>query len=780
MSAPGTGTEPSTWAARETAGGYLGRSLVGHDFVDKVRGTLAYADDWSLPGMLSGWVVRAQQPAGRITSLNVAAARSAPGVVAVLTADDVPANEVVEEVTGLGVAMITTPVLARDRVRYAGEPVALVAADTPAQAEAAAELVEIDIAETPAVFDAAAALAPGAPLVHGALPGTGEGGAESNQLIEWHFERGDVERALAEADVVVEGEYRTHRVDHAYLEPEAGIGWVEGDGTVTLRVSTQVIEHAREIAAILRLPQSKVRVIGTYLGGGFGGKEDMTVEPFLALLVWATGKAVRMVWSRQDSLLARVKRHPIVMRHRTGARRDGSLVAQDVELIGDAGAYPHLSPRVMFAAGVTAAGPYRCPNVRVHSRAVFTNNVPTSAFRGFGAMQVVFGYESQMDRLARALDLSPEEIRLRNYVRKGDQLPTGETLDTAVALPETTRVALERLGPARAPSGDHVRVGRGFASNMQPYGRAVFFADKASCWMTVEPDGSLLVRAGVPDLGGGQAASLCQIAGEVLGVDMDRIAVQIADTQLTPLTGGTFATRQLYMSGNAALKTALELRDKLAAVAAEILHAPAGDLEFTSGRVRGGERSVSLADVVAACRQRAVDPSHLGVFHAEGGKFDPETGTGRTFPDFTFGTHACEVGVDTRTGHVRVLAYAACHDVGRAINPLRLEGQIQGGAVQGIGYALTEEIAVTDGTSQSMLFADYLIPAATDVPDIDVTYLESGEGKGPFNARGIGEPPIAPPAAALASAIEDAIGVRLYELPFTPDRILAAFDDRRD
>lgn len=785
------------WREAATGGSLLGRGVASHDFVDKVRGSMPYADDWQRPGMLHGKVVRSLQASARIRSIDVEAARAVRGVVAVLTAADVPANSVLEEVSGLGLRVIETPVLAETVVRYEGEPVAVVAAERPEIAELAAELVVVEYDEVPGVFDPEAALAPDAPQLHGpgevavdrhefAETGTlaeversAGGNREGNVLVEWTLGRGDVAAALADADVVVEATYRTQRVDHAYLEPEAGVGWIDSGGVVTLRVATQVIEHAREIAAVLQLPQSRVRVIGTYMGGGFGGKEDMTVEPYLALLVHRTRRPVRMVWSRQESLLARVKRHPITMRYRTGATADGVIVAQDIDLLGDAGAYPHLSPRVMFAAAVLSTGPYRAPVAHVRSRAVFTNNVPTSAFRGFGAMQVTLGYESQMDLLARELGLSREEVRRRNFVRKGDTLPTGEDLHTAVLVDETLRHVLDELGERPPPSAPGRLAGRGFACNMQPYGRAVFFSDQASCWMSVEPDGGLLIRAGVTDLGGGQAASLCQIAGEVLGIPLDAISVHIADTAVTPPTGGTYATRQLYMSGNAALKTAVELRDQLAVVAADLLGVAPGDCEFADGTVasaRGGK--VTLGEVVAACPERGVAPSHLGLFNGEGGDFDPRTGRGRTYPDFTYGTHGCDVEVDPDTGAVRILRYVACHDVGRALNPLRVEGQIEGGAVQGIGYALTEDVGALEGSTQSTLFADYLIPAATSVPDIEAHYLESGEGKGPFSTRGIGEPSIGPPAPALASAIEDAIGVRLTELPFTPERVLEALAQR--
>jgi xanthine dehydrogenase molybdenum-binding subunit len=451
--------------------------------------------------------------------------------------------------------------------------------------------------------------------------------------------------------------------------------------------------------------------------------------------------------------------------------------------VADGGAYPLLSPRVLFAAAVTAAGPYRAPDVDIVSTAAFTNTVPSSAMRGFGAMQVAMAYEAQMDRLAEAVGVSQVEIRRRNFNRQGDLLPTGEPLDTYVALPETLEAALDGLGPASPGPNDRngKLVGRGFACNFQPYGRARFFADSASCWLSIEPDGSLTIRAGVTDLGGGQAASLAQIASEVLGVPVHRITVHIADSALTPLTGGTFATRQLYMSGNAVLTAARELRDQLAPVAADLLaagHGPA--LEFAGGEVRSSADgpSVSLADLALEATRRGIMPSHLGTFHAETGEFDPRSGQGKTFPDYTYGTHAAEVEVDPATGQVSVRRYVACHDVGRAINPLRVEGQIQGGVAQGIGYALSEEIRIVDGTNLTGLFADYLVPVATDLPDIDAIVLELGEGKGPFGARGIGEPAISPCAATIASAVADAIGVRLTTLPITAERVLEALDSR--
>jgi len=647
----------------------VGTHTVHADFVEKVKGTLAYADDWHLPGMLHGCVVRAQVPSARILSVDTSDAASVRGVHSIVLAADVPHNVVQEQVSGLGVG-VSMPVLAAGRIRYAGEPVALVAADSPSAAAEAADRVFVEYDELPAVFEPRRALEPDAPLVHDS----------GNLLVDWRFEKGDVDGALAAAAHVVEGTYSTQRVDHAYLEPEAGIGWIDANGVLTLRVSTQVIEHDRQLAEILGLPQNKVRVSGTFAGGGFGGKEDMTVEPYLALLVWKTRRPVRMVWTRQESLLARQKRHPFSMHYRTGVTAEGRILAQEIDIVGDAGAYPLLSERVLFAGGVTACGPYDVANARVRSRAVFTNNVPTSAFRGFGAMQVTFAYESQIERVAEAVGKPAVEIRRLNFLQQGDTLPTHEELDTHVGVGETLDAVLTALGPHPGSTGRGKRIGRGIGCNIQPYGRSRFFADRASCWVGVEFDGTVTVRTGATDPGGGQAASLAQIAAEVFGIQAERVSVYIADSALTPLAGGTYATRQLYMSGNATLIASMELRDDLAAVAADLLGTSA-ELVFRGGRVFAEDDSgggVTLGELARAAEARGVMPHRLSTFHAEGGTFDVSTATGKTFPDFTYGTHAAEVEVDEETGQVRLLRYVACHDVGRAIDPVRVEGQVQG------------------------------------------------------------------------------------------------------
>jgi CO/xanthine dehydrogenase Mo-binding subunit len=748
----------------------VGQPVPRHDARDKVMAATAYAGDWAMPGMLHGVVVRSPYPSARIAGIDTSVAAAMPGVAVVLTAVDVPRNalstDVPGQTTAVGPLRASLHVLAEGRVRHQGEPVALVAAETLEQAREAAEAVQVAYEPLPGVYSPADALAPGAPLVH----------ESGNLLARWHVKTGDVDAAFARADVVVEGEYETQKVDSAYLEPETGVAWIDSDGVITIRLSTQVIEHFRDVAEALQVPQNRVRVIGAYLGGGFGGKEDVTVEVYLGLLALKTGRPVKMVWTRQESLLARAKRHSYRMRYRTAALRTGEIIGQRIDLLADSGAYAYLSALVLLYSTVTAAGPYRTASVEVEARVAYTNNPPTSAMRGFGGMQTVFAYESQVDRVARALGLHPVHVRSLNALRRGDRLPVGQVMETHVAIPELAERAWAALGPSTPPRAPHVKVGRGLACNLQPYGRIVWLHDWSSAWVGFEMDGSLVVRCGCPDVGGGQASSLCQIAAEVLGVPLDRVSVFVSDSALTPLAGTTTASRQLYMSGNAVLAAARALRGQILSVAGPLLGADAAALAMVEESVQAPDgRRLPLPEVLRHCARAGVARSHLAVYHAPAGEpVDLARGSGKVFPDYTFGAHAAEVEVDTETGIVRLLKYAAAHDVGKAINPQSVEGQIQGGAVQGLGFGLMEEVVVQEGINLTTSFAAYLIPSAADVPDVAPIVVESGEGLGPFNARGIGEPPIGPPAAAVASAIEDAAGVRITRLPITAERVAEA------
>jgi CO/xanthine dehydrogenase Mo-binding subunit len=728
--------------------------------------------------MLHARVVRATRPSARILKVETDRATALAGVRCVLTARDVPHNVLFSDVPGqttaIGPLRARTQVLADEVVRYLGEAIALVAAETEEAAEEAARRVAVEYEDLPGVFDPEEAMRPGAPQ----LEPTG------NVISRWKVRQGDVEAGFREADLVVEHTYRTGFIDHAFIEPEAGVGWLDENGLITLRVATQVIEHYRDVANVLGLPHSRVRIVAPYIGGGFGGKEDVTVEVFLGLLVWKTRRPVRLCYTREESILSPTKRHPFVMRYRHGARRDGTLVALEVELISDAGAYAYLSPLTLLYAMVHASGPYRIPHVKVDGVSVLTNNPPTSAFRGFGSAQPAFAYESQMDELGRRLGLDPLELRERNYLRKGERLASGQELETAVLLPETARRAWEALGPPAPPSGPRKRLGRGLASTLTSYGRIVWLHDWSSAWVELQMDGTVLVRTGVPDIGGGQAASLVQIAAELLGVPQEHVAIHIGDSALTPLAGTTTATRQLYMSGSAVHKAASELRATLTAQAAELFGVGTDAVDLAGGEasVRGDAgRTVSFRELAAACARSHRPRSAFAIYQAPAGQvMDFETGQGKVFPDFTFGSQAAEVEVDEDTGEVEVRRVAACYDVGRAINRNSVEGQIEGGVAMGIGYALLEEDQVAAGITLTPNLMTYLIPTALDVPDVTALVLESGEGMGPWGARGIGEPAMVPTAPAIANAVRDAVGARLTRIPITPERLWRARQEARE
>src|SRR5215475_6511487 len=756
----------------------IGKSEPRADAWEKVRGRPIYAGDLAIAGMLHGRIVRSPYASARITHIDTSAARGLRGVVAVLTHADVPQNSLRMELPGrmaeatAGAVLATQPVLAEDRVRFQGEPVAAIAAETPEIAAAAAELVRVDYQPMPGVYDPIEAMKPEAPQVH-------DGG---NLLRAWHIRKGDAAAGLARAEVVVEQTYRTPFVDHLYLETETGIGWIDAEGVLVLRVSTQVLEHFRDVAEVLRLPHSHVRLEGAYLGGGFGGKEDVTVECLLGLLVWKTRRPVQLVFSREESFIGHGKRHPYVLRYKTGATRSGELVAVEAELISDSGAYAALSPWVLLYSLVTATGPYRVPHVKVDAFTVYTNNPIASAYRTFGSIQTCVAYEGQMDALARALGIDPLELREKNFLRRGDSIGTGQVLESEPLLGETMRRAWEALGSVRVAEGPR-RVARGLAASFTPYGRMCWTRDSASAWVGMELDGTAVVRCAAPDVGGGQTASLCSIVAEVLGLPPDQVVAVGRDSHFTPRAGTTTATRQLFMSGNAVLKAAREVRRHLVDQAAEMLEASAADVELADARafVRGApSRSVGFADIVKASSATGRPTQALDKYDAPSGPtIDPQTGQGKPFNDYTFGTQAVEAEVDVETGVTRVAQLVACYDMGQVINQQSAEGQIEGGAAQGLGHALMEEVILEQGINKNSHLLDYRIPSTLDVPRIESIMLESGNGLGPFGAKGIGEPSMTPTPAAVMNAVSQAIGGRVTELPLTAERVLGAIGTGR-
>jgi CO/xanthine dehydrogenase Mo-binding subunit len=749
----------------------IGKRKSGLDERDKVIGKVIFADDFTMPGMLFGKVFRSTKPSARIKRLDVSRARALEGVSCVMTAEDVPNNESVKNVVGqtteVGLLEATNQVLARDRVRYFGEPIALVAAETLDAAREALELIEIEYEDLPAVFDPLEARKPEAPRIHG----------ENNVIASWKLRKGDVKKGFEQADVIVENTYRTPRQEHAHLEPEAGVAWVDDMGVINIRYAAQVIEHYRDVATVLGIPESRVRVIGTLIGGGFGGKEDITVEVFLGLLAWKTRRAVKLTYTREEMGFGRHKRPPTVLRYKHGATRDGKLVALEAEIVSDAGAYVYLTPWILIYSTIHSTGPYEIPNVKVDANSVLTNNIMTSAFRGFGGMEVAFAYESQMDELARKLGLDPVEFRSRNFFKKGSETANFQTITSEVMLEEAAKKALGALGD-RAAGGKHRKIGRGLACTWQSYGRMTYLHDTSNAWVNLEMDGSAVVRSGIPDLGGGQRESLRAIVAEVLGLPLEEVHVISTDSQVTPLAGTVTATRALMMSGNAAKLAAENVRNIIAGRASQMLGVSPEKLDLKDKRVystldRG--KSIPLVDVIKRCAAEQILPQSLATFKAPTSEpVTDEVITDPVFPDYTFGAQAAEVEVDTETGEVKVLKWASAYDVGQAINLNRVEGQMEGGAAQGLGFGLMEDYLEKDGIPWTWTLHEYLVPTSKDVPDIETVVLQSKTGKGPFGAKGIGEPAITAAAPAVVNAIRDAVGVRIRHIPATPERIFFA------
>ena len=748
----------------------VGRPLPRTDAPGKVHGKTRYAGDYVMPDMLHAKGLRSPEASARLARIDASKARALPGVACVLTHVELPDRMAPTDIPGqTGRKRLDTDqqILVRERVRYHGEPLALVAAESEAIAQKAADLIEYELEPLTGVFDVEAALAPGAPVVQGA----------DNIVSTYKVRKGDIDAGFAAADTIIENTFHTQFIEHAFLEPEVGLAWVDENEVINIRMSTQVIEHFRFIAEAVGVPHNKVRILGSLVGGGFGGKEDITVEIYLALLARATGRPVRLCYTREDSFFGHGKRHPFTLRYRTGFTRDGKIIALQVDMTADAGAYVYLSPYVLLYATVASPGPYRIDNLHVDARAVATNNMYTSAFRGFGAAQACIAYEQQMDEAARALGMDPMAIRRRNFLRTGDPIATGVPIESAVWSDECMTRAWEALGE-RTPDDGPVRIGRGVACYQQSYGRITWLHDTSEAWVGVEMDGTVVVRSGVTDIGAGQVSALAQIAAELLGVALTDVTVYNSDSATTPLAGTTTATRALYMTGNAVRLAAEAVRGRLLERAARALGAATHevDLADSSAFVVGDpSRAMPLTDLVATCATEGIHRSELVMFRApftDG--IDPETGQGRVHPDYAYGAQAVEVAVDTETGEVTVLKCVGAHDVGQAINPDAVEGQIEGGTSQGIGYALTEELIYEQGRLVTPSFSEYLIPTSMDMPRVQSIILESRSGVGPFGAKGIGEPSLTPVAPAIANAVADAIGVRVRDLPITPEKIVAA------
>ncbi len=773
-------------ARTRTAGG-VGESVPRPDGTAKVTGEFAYSSDLWHEDMLWGVTLRSPHAHAEIVSIDIRAALAVPGVHAVLTRRDLPAG------THYGLEIPDQPVLAGDRVRYHGEPVALVAADHPETARRAAARIAVDYRPLPLVTDEASATAPDAPVLHPHRTDRHAAHvAHPNIVHRQPVRRGDLAAARARADVVVTGEYEVGMQDQAFLGPESGLAVPAEDGGVDLYVATQWL-HAdrRQLAPVLGLPEAKVRMTLAGVGGAFGAREDLSMQAHACLLALRTGRPVKIVYNRYESFFGHVHRHPARLAYEHGATRDGRLLYVRARIVLDGGAYASSSPAVVGNAASLGVGPYAVEAVDVEALALYTNNPPCGAMRGFGAVQACFAYEAQMDRLAAELGLEPVEFRRRNAMERGTAMPTGQLVDGPAPVAELLRRVKELpLPPERRGSdprdlpgglsntthGEDVVRGVGYAVGIKNVGFSEGFDDYSTARVRLAAAGgepSVLVHTAMAEVGQGGVTVLAQIARTELGVA--NVAVHPADTRVGS-AGSTSASRQTYMTGGAVRNTCEEVRRQVFGLGRRRFGAahPAWDdparLRLADGTVVTADGEV-LADLAEVLGDEVIDIERE-FRHRPTEPFDPVTGQGFGHVQYSFCAHRAVVEVDTALGLVKVVELAAAQDVGRALNPAAVVGQIQGGGVQGLGLAVMEEIAVSPrGLVRNPSFTDYLIPTILDTPELPVEYLELADEHAPYGLRGVGEAPTVSSTPAVVAAIRAATGLPLRRVPVRPEHL---------
>ncbi len=727
---------------------------------ERLQGRPLFCADLELADPLILKAFRSPKAHARIGALRMEKALSVEGVIRIFTATDIPGRN------ALGIINKDQPLLAEDKVRFVGEPVALVAAESESAAERALDLLEVDWQDLPAVLDPEEALATDAPRIH----------EKGNLLFRRQVRKGDVEAAFEDCHVVVERTYQTPMLEHAYLEPDAGLGRVDEDGTLVIYASTQNPHYDhKELVDLLALPEDRVRIIQAATGGGFGSKLDLNVQGFIGLALLYLKRPVRYVYTREEAFLATAKRHPLTITMKTGADRHGKLRAVQARIVCDTGAYGSYGIAVASRAAVHATGPYEIEHVDVDSMCVYTNHVFCGAMRGFGTPQIAFAHESQIDLVARELALDPLEIRRLNALKPGSSTGTGQKLTHSVGIGTCIERVAAYYAEARARCAASLESGslrRGVGLGAMWYGIGnTGVQNPSTARMEVDEHGSLTLYTGCADIGQGSTTVLAQIAAESLGMSPETLKIVTADTQRTPNAGATSASRQTYISGNAVKQAADKLAGVLLAQAADMLGIPKEALilqdGFATSRRPDGPR-VALAALFQRARRKGIPLVCEGYFDPETTPLDPVTSQGVPYATYAFACQVAEVVVDVLTGEVRVERVAAAHDVGKALYPEGVRGQICGGVAMGLGFALME----TYRPGQTTSLKDYPIPTCADMPEVVPIIVEAAEPSGPFGAKGVGEPALIPTAPAIVNAIADALGKRLYSLPADLESVL--------
>ncbi len=758
----------------------IGKRVPKLDAPKKVTGAAQYVHDVDLPGMLVGKILRSERVHARIVRIDTSAARALPGVHAVITAADTPG-------VGLGHGRDNPP-LKRDKVRCERDEIAAVAAETQDIAEQAIKLIDVDYEDLPAVFSPAEALQDGAPVIHDQHP--------TNVPFTYDYSHGDIARGEAESAIVIEDTFRLHFVAHCCMGVSGVVAQFDSEGNLTVHSQTQVpFLYKKEIAPVIDVPPEKIRVIQPVIGGAFGSKLDIyPFEPICIFLARATRRPVRLLFSREEEFLASPTRQPVELTLRSGVAKDGTLTFRDCRTLHDNGGYTSWGATTPFVIMQTVSSLYRVPHCRYHTTVVYTNNPYSGSFRGFGNLQATFAVESHMDKLAEAVGMDPLAFRLHNAQQTGETTPQGMVFRTC-GLSQCLNAATENsrfvtrhdanLEAQATPTSAccPIKRGIGMASLLHVGGGAkIYRSDGCGTILKIDDHAHVTVITGSTEIGQGSETVIAQLVGEELGLPVSAISVINNDTEITPWDVGVHASRTTFIAGNSARGAARKAKDKLLKAAGEKLTVDPGTLDLRKGRVvtqETGEPLLELGKLIRSLHfARKNDVVITSDYYEPPSVMQDGEFKGDVSASYAFGTQVVELEVDTRTGVIRILKVTSAHDVGRVINAMGIEGQIEGGVVMGMGYAIAEHLIVKDGRVQNPSFRDYKLVTAPEIPQIDMHFIETNDPEGPVGAKGVGEAPAICTAAAIVNALYNATGVRFYELPLTPERVLRGLKQR--
>lgn len=750
---------------------YIGRSVPRIDALEKATGKIKYMSDLSFPNMLFGKILRAKYPHAKILRIDTSKAEALPGVVTVITHKDVPG------LNGFGIVVPDMPVLCKDKVRYIGDAVAAVAAETEAIAEKALSLIEVDYEPLPIVDDPEEAMKEDAPKIH----------EEGNIHLHTEITRGDVEKAFKEADLIIEETFFTGRQDHTPLETEGGVAFVDEEGNLNVYVGSQYPQRDQlQLARCLNWNPKKIRVVSYPVGGAFGRKDELSIQPILALLAIKAKRPVKITLSREESMIAYWKRHPFKMHYKVAFKNDGTLLGVDAYLVEDKGAYSSLGGPVLNLAVEHACGPYRVDNVHVDGYAVFTNNGIAGAFRGFGAPQTAFAIETIMDIASRKLNMDPIDLRKKNALRKGDKTSIGNVLSTSVG----TELVLDGIREShiwknreelrKISTKPWLKRGVGVALTYQGTGLGVGIPDYGGAILSMNEDGSFSVRVGTVDYGQGIGTSYAQIVAEAMNIPIEKVKVVLGDSFLTADSGPTSASRGVYTGGKAALIASEKMKKTLKEKVSQILKTDEDNIEFGFGYVydKVSGSKITYEELAKYFKEEGKLPEEEGYFLVPTAEIKIENAFGLPHHIFAFSAHAAYVEVNTLTGEVSVLEGAEAVDGGIVVNRQGYEAQVEGGFVMGMGYGLMEHLAIENGIVKNPNFSTYIIPSIKDVPKrIETIPVINPEDTGPFKTKGIAETVMVATAPAITNAIYDATGARIFSIPATPSVVYFAIKE---